>query len=186
MIIGITGTNGAGKGTVVEYLIKERGFTHYSVRGYLEESLKEQGLPIDRPHLGELGNKLRAEHGAGFFTDVFSKKMQEEGVSKAVIESIRSVGEAKALKEKKGILLAVDADRQIRFDRINVRGSATDGIDFKTFSEQEENEWKASTEEGMNVPAVMAMADYTIYNDNNTEDLYKKIEDVLSKLNQKI
>jgi len=30
MILGITGTFGAGKGTIVEYL-KTKGFSHYSV-----------------------------------------------------------------------------------------------------------------------------------------------------------
>ncbi len=30
-IIGITGTLGAGKGTVVDYLLEQAGFTNYSV-----------------------------------------------------------------------------------------------------------------------------------------------------------
>ena len=34
IIIGITGTIGAGKGTIVELLIK-KGFKHYSVRDFL-------------------------------------------------------------------------------------------------------------------------------------------------------
>jgi dephospho-CoA kinase len=34
-IIGITGTIGAGKGTVVEYLVGQKGFDHYSVRSFL-------------------------------------------------------------------------------------------------------------------------------------------------------
>lgn len=42
LIIGITGTNGAGKGTVVEYLVKEKGFSHYSVSGYLTQILKRR------------------------------------------------------------------------------------------------------------------------------------------------
>ena len=32
IIIGITGTLGAGKGTIVDYLVKQKGFVHYSVR----------------------------------------------------------------------------------------------------------------------------------------------------------
>jgi dephospho-CoA kinase len=32
MIIGITGTDGAGKGAVVDYLVAQKGFTHYSGR----------------------------------------------------------------------------------------------------------------------------------------------------------
>lgn len=185
MIIGITGTNGSGKGTVVNYLKKNNNFTHYSVRGYLEERLREQGLPVTRPNLGKLGNKLRDEHGAGFFTELFCKQMKEGSVTDGVIESIRSVGEAKALKERGGILLAVDADRKIRYERIAARGSGTDAIDFNTFATQEENEWKSSREAGMNVPAVMEMADYTIYNDNDTEALFKEVENFLNTVRAK-
>ena len=41
--IGITGTLGAGKGTIVEYLQKEKGFSHYSVRAFLTD---EEGLHL--------------------------------------------------------------------------------------------------------------------------------------------
>ena len=39
LIIGITGTNGAGKGTVVEILEQKHNFRHLSVREFLEESI---------------------------------------------------------------------------------------------------------------------------------------------------
>ena len=37
-IIGITGTIGAGKGTIVDYLVKQKNFKHYSVRNFLIEA----------------------------------------------------------------------------------------------------------------------------------------------------
>lgn len=181
MIIGITGTNGSGKGVVVDYLVKQAGFTHYSVREALTKILEERGLPVDRPHLGQLGDSVREAHGAGYFTELFAKEMIDSGVEKGVIESIRSVGEAKALKAKGGIMLAVDADEKVRFKRISGRRSETDQIDFKTFVEQERNEWQAASEAGMNVPAVMAMADYTIKNNGTLAELHKKVEEFLSK-----
>ena len=48
IIIGITGTLGAGKGTIVDYLVKEEGFDHYSVRGFLLEEMKKMGMPCSR------------------------------------------------------------------------------------------------------------------------------------------
>ena len=47
-IIGITGTMGAGKGTIVDYLTTHKGFTHYSVRGYLIDIIKAQGKEVNR------------------------------------------------------------------------------------------------------------------------------------------
>ena len=40
IIIGITGTLGAGKGTIVEYLVGKKGFKHYSVRELLSEIIR--------------------------------------------------------------------------------------------------------------------------------------------------
>ena len=43
-IIGITGTLGAGKGTIVDYLVQKKGYLHYSVRAFLSEEVKRRGL----------------------------------------------------------------------------------------------------------------------------------------------
>ena len=44
MIIGITGTLGAGKGTIASYLVKEKGFKHFSVREFLNKELQKRKL----------------------------------------------------------------------------------------------------------------------------------------------
>ena len=49
IIIGITGTLGAGKGTIVDYLVKERGFVHYSVRAFITEEIEKR--EIGRAHV---------------------------------------------------------------------------------------------------------------------------------------
>ena len=48
LIIGITGTLGAGKGTVVEYLVEKQGFDHYSVRSFLLKEINRRGMPENR------------------------------------------------------------------------------------------------------------------------------------------
>jgi len=59
MIIGITGTLGAGKGTIASYLVKEKGFKHFSVREFLNKELQKRKLRLNRDNLVLVGNELR-------------------------------------------------------------------------------------------------------------------------------
>ena len=69
IIIGITGTLGAGKGIIVDYLVKEKGFTHYSVRAYITEEIQRRGMEVNRDTLTQVGNDLRAAHSPSYITD---------------------------------------------------------------------------------------------------------------------
>ena len=64
-IIGIAGTNGAGKDTVGHLLETRHNFLFVSVTDILRRGLEDLGLPIDREHLRELSAKWRREEGLG-------------------------------------------------------------------------------------------------------------------------
>ena len=67
--IGITGTLGAGKGTIVDYLIKNKGFVHYSVRSFITEEINRRGLPVNRDSMTMVGNDLRAQHSPSWIVE---------------------------------------------------------------------------------------------------------------------
>ena len=69
IIIGITGTLGAGKGTMVDYLVQKRGFAHFSVRTYLQREMKKRNMPDNRDSMTTLANELRAQNSPSFITD---------------------------------------------------------------------------------------------------------------------
>ena len=98
MIIGITGTIGFGKDTLMELLKNEYGFKHYSVRQYLTERLVEQGIEPNRTGMTNLANALREENHPAFIIEQLFLKAKEAG-GNAVIESIRTPGEVDFLKE---------------------------------------------------------------------------------------
>ena len=133
MIIGITGTDGAGKGTVVEYLVTHKGFTHYSSRTIIVAELEAQGRPIDRNNMRLIANELRAEHGDDFIVQKAFERIAADGCDRAVVESIRALAEAKTLKTTDAILLAVDAEVTLRYARVQERRSDSDKVDFETF-----------------------------------------------------
>lgn len=181
MIIGITGTDGAGKGVVVDYLVKEKGFTHYSSRDLITEEVKKRGLPADRDHLRIVANDLRREHGNDFIIRFSFEKAKEAGVENAVIESVRAMAEVEYLKQNDGILLAVDADQKLRYERIQSRASASDQISFERFVEQEEIEMNDPDPSGMQKAEVIKGADYVIMNNGSLDELYKKVGEFLQE-----
>ncbi len=182
MIVGITGTLGAGKGTVVEYLV-HKGFTHYSARSFLYEEVDARGLPRNRDSLNAVGEELRATHGAAHVVETLYERAQREGKN-AIIESIRATGEVAALKEKGGILIAVDADPNIRYKRVLARGSETDHITFEKFIADEEREARGDDPARMNLRHCMARADITVTNDGTIEELYRQLDELLARVGQ--
>lgn len=181
MIIGITGTLGAGKGTVVEYLVQSRGFRHYSMSGFIKEEVIRKGLPLNRDTISQTGRDLRAEHGAGYIAEMNVKRAQAAG-GDAIIESIQTLGEAQEIKKLGGLLWAVDADIVLRYERISKRGSEKDDVTFEKFKAQEELELKAKDPnnlEQQNIAGVMQLADKVLVNNGTPEELFVQIEAAL-------
>lgn len=181
LIIGITGTLGAGKGTVVEYLISKHKFIHYSVSDYLTKELIKQGKPTDRDAMREIANEIRTQKGPDYITKVLFGEAKLAGKN-AVIESIRNPKEAEFIRKNGGILFAVDADQKTRFERIRNRGTSKDNVSFDTFKLQEEKESKTTDPNAQNLPKCILLSDFKFDNNGTIEDLYDKVEKVIKKI----
>ena len=182
IIIGITGTLGAGKGTLVDYLIKNKGFAHFSVRDFLVEELKKRGMEINRDTMTSLANELRANHSPSYIIDQLYEQAKAGGKN-SIIESIRTPGEIASLRAKGNFyLFAVDADPKIRYERISLRKSATDNIDFETFLANEKREMTATDPNKQNLSECIKQADFVFDNNGDLEKLYEQLVSVLDRL----
>lgn len=167
-IIGIAGTNGAGKDTVGLILHKNHGYLFVSVTDVLRSELKRQGFPQDREHLRELSASWRRQFGYGVLVDramdVFNA--QPKGKYKGVaIASLRNPHEVERVHELGGKVWWLDADPLLRFTRIraNAATRARAEEDEKTFEEflaEEKAEMYSSGDEAtLNMSAVRDKAD---------------------------
>ncbi len=181
MIVGITGTDGSGKGSVVSYLVTQYGFTHYSSREFIVAEIVRRGLPVDRNQMRLTANEMRAVQGNDVVVRHALDKMKDDAAEKVVIESIRATAEAETLIRYGGVLLAIDADQVVRYTRVQGRRSATDQVSFEQFVAHELLEKNDPDPHGMQKGKVMELADYTIINDGTIKELEKKVDEFIKK-----
>lgn len=182
MIFGITGTDGAGKGTAVDYLVKEKSFTHYHVRSLLLKEIEAEGLEPTRANMRLVANKLRAEHGDDYVVRLFLEEAHKHNTKNCIIDSLRTLAEAARLREMGGILLAVDADQMLRYERVQRRQSESDHVTFEEFKAHEDLEANDPDPHGMQKMKVVAAADYTLHNNGTIEELHAQIDRALGQI----
>jgi dephospho-CoA kinase len=182
IIVGITGTLGAGKGTIVEYLAQKMGFAHLSVRDFITCEIEKRGLPVDRDSMTAVANDLRAHHSPSYIVDQLYAQARKSNQN-CIIESIRTPGEIDSLKSKGSFFLfAVDADPKIRYQRIRLRKSATDNVGFETFLDNEKREMTSSDPNKQNLQKCRQMADHVFQNNGTIGELQKQLEIIMQQV----
>lgn len=177
--MGITGTIGSGKGTIVERLKEKHGFVHFSVRQFLKERIRTENLPMNRDSMRTIANGLRETRSADYIVDRLMKDAYESGHERCIVESIRTMGEVRCLRNRKHVqtwLIAADADPRTRYDRVVRRGSETDDVSFEKFVEDEAREWSSTNETMQNLQGCVQEADRVFMNDSSVHDLNENVD----------
>jgi dephospho-CoA kinase len=171
-LIGLTGTNGSGKGEAAAYL-KKKGYFYFSLSDVIRDALRKNGKEVSRNNLIEKGNELRKKYGP----DILARMALKRVKGKAVIDSIRNPSEIEYLrKKKKFILLAIDAPVELRYERVKQRGREESVSTLEEFIKKEKEEMTGS-KKGQQLHSCIKMADFVIMNDGTLEDLHLKLEE---------
>lgn len=182
-IIGITGTNGSGKGTVVEYLVEKYKFKHYSARKFIEAEVAKKGWPPTRENLRITANEIRTLNGPSYIAEQLYQQAIKDGQS-AVIESLRNPQEVIALRQKpeRFLMLAVDAKVEIRYERILKRKSSTDHVRLEKFIQDEQAEMNDPDPNGLRITECIKLADLVIMNDHDIKTLQLEVDNAIQGL----
>ena len=84
-LIGLTGTNGAGKGEAAAFFMA-RGYAYFSLSDVIRDELRARGEAVSRDNLIRTGNELRERFGP----DVLARRTMAKVGGPAVIDSIRN------------------------------------------------------------------------------------------------
>ena len=177
-LIGISGTNGAGKDTVGHILAERFGYVFKSVTDALREEAKRRGLEPARENLREVSADWRREFGLAVLVDKTVEQEQEavKGRAGLVVASLRNPAEADRIHELGGIVLWIDADARIRYDRVQANAAvrdraAEDNKTFEQFLAEEEAEMHRSGDAAtLDMSAVRDRADKIVMNEFATSD----------------
>lgn len=180
MVIGLTGKYAAGKGTVAEVL-KSRGYRYHSLSDTLRDELKRRGIPESREALRQLGNELRERDGAGALAVGMLPLLSDGALH--LVDSIRNPAEVEALRSLEGfVLIGVDADPRVRFERLLERGRQGDPKTWEAFCELEGKETASDNPKAQQLAATFALSDHVVHNDSTLEALENAVDLLLRKI----
>jgi shikimate kinase len=190
-IIGLGGTNGSGKDYVGALLAHEYNFMFISVTDLLRAEATLRREPVEREVLRTISAEWRREFGLG----VLVEKAYQEYLKVAdkydgvVMASMRNPGEADTIHELGGVMVWLDADARVRYDRIQANATTRNRAeeDNKTFEQfLAEEEAEMHVPEGGDVAqldgqAVKDRSDVFIVNDGaDATNLQSAIKELLA------
>jgi dephospho-CoA kinase len=180
MLIGITGTLGAGKTTVASYLL-EKGFVYRSVRSFITDEVTRRNLPISRDSLVAVGNEIRLEHGPDYIIRTLVVEAVASGAD-VVIESIRAIAEADLLLQHGGYLVSIDADQALRYERVMASHSQIVPVSLTEFQAQEAREMHSPDSTKQSIADVMSRAQFTIKNTGSETELQQAVDTIVETI----
>lgn len=178
-IIGIVGTQGAGKDTAARFF-ESHGFVHFSLSDIVRDETEKLGLEHNRDNWRNTADALRAEHGNDVIAKKMVQKLAEVDDENIVITSFRHPGEVDILRNAYSDLelIGIDAPIEMRYERITGRGKKADKVTFEEFKTQEEKE-NVTEGVGMRLREVMERVDILIQNDGLEDDFYSELNSII-------
>lgn len=177
-LIGIAGTNGSGKDTVGQVLNEQSNFTFVSVTDSLRTEARRRGMAEDRAATRLISAEWRRKYGLAVLVDKVLEEYKpkiENGIGLSMA-SLRHPAEADRIHELGGIVLWIDADPLIRYNRIQANAAvrnraAADNITFEQFMSDEQAEMHRSGDDAtLDMSAVKAKADLSIINNFDSKE----------------
>jgi len=176
-LIGLVGTNGAGKSAVCDYL-SHIGFTVVSLSDIVRAELRHRQKPETRDTLVQTANDMKGQFGM----DVLARRAYHESIEKdrpsIAFDSIRNLDEIIYLRDKGVSFLGIDAPIELRYDRVWLRKRASDLLDFETFKSQDARE-NTGQSAGQNIFRAFQECRTIIQNVGDLEGLHTDVKQFL-------
>lgn len=193
MLVGISGKIASGKTTtakIIENILGEDKVFRTSLSEILKDVLYDKADYTDirldwpnkdweRENLIAFGRELKNRFGKDVLIKLALQKGKYYGKSHIIIDGIRTVPEAKAIKDNNGVLLYIDACDNIRYKYFKIRNAEKDKK-INTFEKFLEATFNEDVEYA--IYKLQAMADHIILNMGDLEELTANVLKVLNTI----
>lgn len=167
---------GAGKGTVANYLTKNKNFVYLSVRNFLAAEVLRHGKMVSRQSISQAANELKSQFGQEYIVKELLTQALLEKKRPVVIESIRTKEEAQYLKTHGVKLWAIDTDPKLRYVRLMDGKKDADKISFEQFLAEEKQELANTNNTEETLLEAVKLSDVTINNNGSKQELFSRID----------
>jgi len=189
-VIALVGMSGAGKTEVAEEF-KKLGWDYIRLGQITLDEVKNRNLEPGEKSERAIREEFREKHGMGAFAILNFPKIDEKlEDSNVIVDGLYSWSEYKEFKDKYGdtfTVIAVYAAPGTRYARLENR-AAKHGDDpkmiFRSFSREEAKARDYAEIENIEKGGPIAMADYTVVNDGDLDELQEKTKKIINKINE--
>ncbi len=178
LILGITGEIASGKGTIAKHTAAEYGANTRRFSTILRDLLDRVYVQQTRENIANISTALRKTFGEDLLAKAMYHDTQNDQHEIVVVDGVRRLADITFLLELPHFkLIYVEADMQIRYERIIKRGENTDDLS-KTF-EEFKRDHELETE--LQIKDLKNYANYIINNDGVYADLYKQVDEIIKE-----
>ena len=177
-IIAIVGMCGSGKSVASDYL-ESIGYKKVYFGGVTMEKLQESNLEVNQENEKYMREKLRKEYGMAAYAIILLPRIEEYAKdNNVVLDGLYSWDEYVVLKEKLGdklTMVAVIADRKLRYDRLAIR-------EVRPLTHEEALNRDIAEIENSAKGGPIAYADYFVMNNGSLDEYRKRLEEILKQI----
>lgn len=191
-VIGLAGSNGAGKDSVGDILADHHGYWFFPFTELFRAECRRRGIEVTRPHTRMISIEWREAEGLATLVDRSMRAFEEAGgftkYQGIVMSSLRHPAEAERIHALGGTVIWIDADPRVRYDRIQANAAARgrsgeDNKTFEQFLQEEQDEMHRAPGAGeatLNTAAIKPLADIVLINDADFIALSSKLATILT------
>ena len=172
-IILLTGKKAGGK-SIFANICRNLKIPVFEMSDIIFDLMRIQKVKIDSISTGKFAENLRDKEGKEVVAKKVFEKTKTIKNNLILISGLRSIEELNYFKKyANSILINVDADDKIRFERIQKRGRKSDPVNYNMFLVREISENK------LGINKLLPQADVIIKNNKGMEEFERKIKDLI-------